>query len=72
MRKRGGPSPRRGARQRQGHEAEALVEAADAGRQELEARAVAPLDRPRAVLDPAGGVEGDDGAAVELQLEAVR
>ena len=63
------PEPRAG--HRQGHEAEALVEAADARRQELEARAVLAFDRPRAVLRPAGGVERDERAAVELQLEAV-
>ena len=71
MRKRGGASPSRAAGHGQGHEAEALVEAADARRQELEARAVAAFDRPRAVLGPAGRVERDERAAVELQLEAV-
>ena len=66
-----GVAPEPPAGHRQGHEAEALVEAADARRQELEPRALRPLDRPRPVLDAAGGVERDERAAVELQLEAV-
>ena len=60
------------AGKRQRHEAEALVEAADARGEEVEPRPVPPLDRPRAVVGAARRVERGDRAAVEVQLEAVR